>query len=38
MTAEAHADFVRRVPGFFVAGTCLSSHDALEKFESFGAE
>lgn len=34
MTAEAHADVVRRVPGFLVAGTCLSGHDALEKFES----
>ena len=34
MTAEAHADFVRRVPGFVVAGTCLSGHDALEKFEA----
>ena len=36
MTAEAHADFVRRVPGFVVAGTCLSGHEALEKFEAFG--
>lgn len=34
MTAEAHADFARRVPGFVVAGTCLSGHDALEKFEA----
>ena len=35
MTAEAHADFVRRVPGFSVVGTCLSGHEALAQFESF---
>ena len=34
MTAEAHGDFVRRVPGFTVAAICLSGYDALARFDA----
>lgn len=37
LTAEAHGDFVRRVPGFSVAAICLSGHDALARFDSLAA-
>ncbi|WP_166975531.1 response regulator [Brevibacterium atlanticum] len=37
MTAQAHADFVERVPGFEVAGICLSGHDAIERFDELDA-
>lgn len=33
MTAQAHADFVARVPGFTVADICLSGRDAIAKFD-----
>ncbi|RAF05179.1 regulator, partial [Burkholderia multivorans] len=38
MTAEAHADFVRRIPGFTVAGISLGGTAALERFDSLTAE
>lgn len=37
LTAEAHGDFVRKVPGFTVAAICLSGHDALARFDSLAA-
>lgn len=37
MTAEAHTDFVRRVPGFVVAAVALSGLDALERYDSLAA-
>ncbi|MEW1988863.1 response regulator [Brevibacterium casei] len=37
MTAEAHADFVRRVPGFAVAGISLGGVAALARFDEFTA-
>ncbi len=38
MTAEAHADFVRRIPGFTVAGISLGGTAALERFDALTAE
>lgn len=38
MTAQAHADFVARVPGFEVVGTCLSGHEAIERFDALDAD
>ncbi|WP_309131222.1 response regulator [Brevibacterium sp.] len=37
LTAEAHADFVRRVPGFSVAGIGLSGAEALATFDALAA-
>ncbi|WP_181271940.1 response regulator [Brevibacterium sediminis] len=37
MTAQAHADFVARVPGFEVVGTCLGGHEAIERFDELAA-
>ena len=37
LTAQAHADFVARVPGFDVAATCLSGHEAIERFDELDA-
>ena len=37
LTAEAHADFVRRVPGFSVAAVCLSGGEALTRFDELAA-
>lgn len=37
MTAEAHADYVRRVPGFVVADICLSGADVLERMNASAA-
>src|SRR5699024_1635672 len=37
MTAQAHADFVARVPGFEVVGTCLGGHEAIERFDELTA-
>lgn len=37
MTAEAHADFVGRIPGFTVAGISLGGVAALERFDEFTA-
>ena len=33
LTAEAHADFVRRVPGFAVAGIALGGVEALARYD-----
>ena len=33
LTAEAHADFVRRVPGFAVAGIALGGVEALARWD-----
>src|SRR5699024_5073838 len=33
LTAQAHAGFVARVPGFDVVATCLSGHEASERFD-----
>ena len=38
MTAEAHADFVRRVPGFVVAGTCLVRSRSAREVRGFRSE
>lgn len=38
LTAEAHADFVRRVPGFSVAAVCLSGSEALTRFDELAAD
>ncbi|WP_019159009.1 response regulator [Brevibacterium senegalense] len=37
MTAEAHADYVHRVPGFIVVGRCESGHEVLPKLEECAA-
>lgn len=37
MTAEAHADYVRRVPGFTVAAVSLSGHEALARYDDLAA-
>lgn len=37
LTAEAHADFVRRVPGFTVAGISLGGVEALARFDALTA-
>ncbi|MFE2656130.1 response regulator [Brevibacterium sp. NPDC059310] len=37
LTAEAHADFVRRVPGFAVAGIALGGVEALARYDEFVA-
>src|SRR5699024_1089380 len=37
MTAQAHADFVARVPGFEVVGACLGGHEAIERFDELAA-
>ena len=37
LTAQAHADFVARVPGFDVVGTCLGGHEAIERFDELEA-
>ncbi len=37
MTAEAHGDYVRKVPGFTVAAICLSGHEALARYDSLAA-
>lgn len=34
MTAEAHGDYVRKVPGFTVAAICLSGHEALARYDA----
>ena len=34
MTADAHADYVRRVPGFIVADICLSGADVLARMDA----
>lgn len=33
MTAEAHADYVHRVPGFAVAGRCENGHEVIRRLE-----
>src|SRR5699024_12654228 len=33
LTAQAHADFVARVPGFDVVAPCLSGHEAIQRFD-----
>lgn len=38
MTAEAHGDYVRKVPGFTVAAICLSGHEALARYDGLAAE
>lgn len=35
MTAEAHADYVRRVPGFSVAGISLNGADVLARMDAW---
>lgn len=37
MTAEAHADYVRRVPGFTVAGICLNGTEVLDRMDAWAA-
>lgn len=37
MTAEAHGDYVRKVPGFAVAAICLSGHEALARYDALAA-
>src|SRR5699024_10642027 len=37
VAAHAHADFVARVPGFDVVATCLSGHEAIERFDELEA-
>jgi response regulator of citrate/malate metabolism len=37
MTAEAHADYVHRVPGFAVAGRCENGHEVIQRLEECAA-
>src|SRR5699024_1685832 len=37
LPAQAHADFVARVPGFDVVATCLSGHEAVTRFDELDA-